>query len=519
MRHLLLALTFTALGTPVAFAATNCAALKDLSLPDTTITAAANMPSGTALDHVSAAVSSRLPAFCRVSGILHPTADSVIRFEVWMPESGWNNRILDVGNGGFGGSIGYQQMAGNLLRGYATAGSDAGHQAEAEDASWAYKHPEKIADFGYRAVHLTALRSKDIVKAFYGQPQKTAYFDACSDGGREALMEAQRFPEDYDGILAGAPANNWAHMLTGGLAGVQGMTRDPAAYITSMKLPAITRAALAACDAQDGLKDGIVSDPAHCRFDPAVLLCKGMEDVSCLSAPQVASLRRIYAGGKDRQGKLIFPGLVPGDENPVWHDWLFGNAPGGSNYVTGYFRYMVESDPTWQPLTANLNKSLQDAVERTSKEVDATDPDLSRFAARGGKLIMYHGWNDPAIPPWNSVNYFNAVQKTMGAQRTDSMLRLYLAPGMEHCAGGPGPNTFGQLSLPGAGGEGTGALDRLRAWVEDGEAPGIILAVKEAGTREPPDRTIRPLCPFPQQQRYDGKGNPNLPASFACKLP
>ena len=180
---------------------------------------------------------------------------------------------------------------------------------------------------------------------------------------------------------------------------------------------------------------------------------------------------------------------------------------------------MVLNDPVFQPLTANVSQSLRLAMERTSKAVDSTDPDLSRFAARGGKLIIYHGWNDPAISPWNTVNYFTSVQKTMGAQRTASTVRLYMVPGMEHCANGPGPNSFGQLSFPGAEGEGSGALDKLRTWVETGEAPGIVLAAKVAGTREVPVRTVRPLCPYPQQQMYDGKGDPRLPASFTCAQP
>lgn len=501
-----------------AFGVTDCSSLKSLQLPDTSITAATVVSSGEATQ-VPASVSAKLPAFCRVIGVLHPTPDSVIRFEVWMPQKNWNDRILDVGNGGFAGSIGYGQMANNILRGYASSGSDAGHQAEAEDASWAYRHPEKITDFGYRAVHLTALRSKDIVKAFYSHPQAKAYFDSCSDGGREALMEAQRFPEDYDGILAGAPANNWAHMLTGGLAAMQAMTRDPASYISSRKLPAINQASLAACDAKDGLEDGIVSDPAHCHFDPGLLLCKGAEDVSCLTAPQVASLRVIYDGGKNARGAVIFPGLLAGAENPVWHDWVLGNAPGGSNYVTGFFRYMVYRDPLFQPLTADLDESLRLAIERTSKDVDATDPDLSRFAAHGGKLILYHGWNDPAISPWNTVNYYTSVQKTLGEKRAHSVVRLYMAPGMEHCANGPGPNLFGQLGLPGAGGDGTGAMDKLKRWVEDGEIPGTILAMKRTGTPEAPGETIRPLCPYPQQAKYDGKGNPKVPESFVCMAP
>ena len=518
MARSLFVLAATVLSTTPVFASADCSSLKSLQLPETTITGAYEVSHGEGIP-VPMPGMSKLPGICRVTGLLRPTSDSVIHFEVWMPKEHWNERILDVGNGGFAGSIGYGQMAGNVLRGYVTSGSDAGHQAEAEDASWAYHHPEKITDFGYRAVHLTALRSKAIVKAFYDRPQSKAYFDSCSDGGREALMEAQRFPEDYDGILAGAPANNWSHMLAGGLAGAQALTRDPAAYISSKKLPAINRASLAACDAQDGLTDGVISDPMQCKFDPGVLLCKDGDDVSCLTATQVVSLRAIYGGGKNAHGKLLFPGLLPGAENPVWHDWLLGNAPSGSNYVTGFFRYMVYSDPVLQPLTADVEKSLQLALDRTAKDIDATNPDLSRFAARGGKLILYHGWNDPAISPWNSVSYYAAVQKAMGKHKADAAVRLYMVPGMEHCTNGPGPNVFGQLSLPSAGGEGTGALDKLQLWVEHDQAPGTILALKRFGAAETPATMVRPLCPFPQQSKYNGKGDPNVPESFACVAP
>ena len=506
---------------PAAFAATNCAALKTADLEDTTIVSADTVRGG-ALPQIPANLHGKLPGFCRVTGVLHPTADSVIHFEVWLPAMRWNGRILNVGNGGFAGSIGYGQMAANLARGYATAGSDAGHQAEAEDASWAYKHPEKIRDFGYRAVHLTALRSKDLVKAFYGAPQKQAYFDSCSDGGREALMEAQRFPEDYDGILAGAPANNWSHMLAHGLALAQTTTRDPAAYLSAMKLPAIHRASLAACDARDGLKDGVVSDPEHCDFDPAVLQCTGAEDITCLTAPQVTALRAMYAGGGGKPGDGFFPGLLPGDEDPAWHSWVVGNGPGGAsgnNYMTGFFRYMVFNDPVWQPLTADPKTALDAAMRRTAADVDSTSADLGAFAGRGGKLVMYHGWNDPAISPWNSIDYLHDVQKTMGPEKADTSVRLYLAPGMEHCAGGPGPNVFGQLGMPGAAGEGSGAMDRLRQWVEAGKAPGPILAAVSTGTGKAVQRTVRPLCPYPQIARYDGTGRPNVPASFACVAP
>ena len=297
--RIVLALLLVLASSSPALRADSCTAIKDLKLPDTTITMAERVASGDLEGPDIDKPLHELPPFCRVVGVLRPTADSEIRFEVWLPEKDWNSRFLGVGNGGFAGSIGYQSLAGNLKRGFATAGSDAGHQAQSEDASWAFGHPEKIKDFGWRAVHLTAERAKDVVKAYYGKTANKAYFDSCSDGGREALMEAQRFPEDYDGILAGAPANNWTRMLASAVDVTQATMSDPRAYISSLKLPAIERAALAACDASDAVKDGIISYPAKCHFDPAVLLCKTADSLDCLTQPQVDSLKKFYAGGVD----------------------------------------------------------------------------------------------------------------------------------------------------------------------------------------------------------------------------
>ncbi|WP_334241594.1 tannase/feruloyl esterase family alpha/beta hydrolase [Terriglobus sp. ADX1] len=516
IRSSLLALSLISLPAS-AFAAQNCAALKRVAVPDATILSATEVPSQPFATPVSGP-GLMLPPLCVVKGILHPTADSKIRFEVWLPQTGWNGKIVDVGNGGFAGSIGNQQMGANVLQGYATADSDAGHQADSEDASWAFGHPEKIKDFGWRAVHLTAGVSKIMVKAYYGKPQEKAYFDSCSDGGREALMEAQRFPQDYDGILAGAPANNWTHMLANGLAMMQAMGSDPTTFFSSMKLPAIHAASLAACDAQDGLKDGILSDPEHCRFNPAVLTCKGSEDISCLTPKQVETLRTLYGGSKDAKGHIIFPGYVPGDEGGGWKSWILGTAPttgSGGAYVANYFRYMVYNDPKWNPLAANTNDALRRGMEGPAKDIDATNPDLSAFAAHGGKLILYHGWNDPGISPWNTVNYFNEVKKTMGEAKADQTVRLFMAPGVEHCLGGPGPSLFGQVGFPAANGKGSGALDLLQVWVEKGTAPEMILAVTPKDPRVP--QTMRPLCAYPKRAIYDGKGDPKQPTSFTCK--
>jgi len=460
-----------------------------------------------------------LPPFCRVAGVFRPSDDSEIRFEVWLPENDWNQRYLGVGNGGFAGSIGYQSLAGNLKRGYATAGSDTGHQAVGEDASWAFHHPEKVKDFGWRAVHLTAERAKDIIKAYYSKPASKSYFDSCSDGGREALMEAQRFPEDYDGILAGAPANAWTHLISAGISVTQNTMGNPAAYISSLKLSAIQRASLAACDASDGVKDGFLSDPAKCHFDPSVLLCKGSDTLDCLTEPQLHSLKTFYGGGKDDQGKSFFPGYVMGDETS-WSDWVLGNGPGagsGVQYVQNYFRYMVTDDPKWNILTANVDSSLQEAVAKTAADLDSTNADLSGLHARGGKLILYHGWNDPAISPWNTIAYYKNVQKKMGDAEAGKFVRLYMVPGMEHCVGGPGPSAFGQLGIATTGDPKYGAFDALVGWVEKGTPPDTVIATKYG-----PDNKVlmtRPLCPYPEVAKYKGSGDTNDAANFACSQP
>src|SRR5579862_9314821 len=303
----------TALAALPACAAT-CESLASTSLPDTTVTIAQSVPAGAFTPPYGNAID-KLPAFCRVAGVIRPTSDSYIRFEVWLPSSGWNGKFLGVGNGGFAGAIGFNSMGADLKRGYATAGTDTGHEADGEDASWAYHHPQKVIDFGYRALHLTAVNAKSLVQAFYGEPARHSYFDSCSDGGREALMEAQRFPADFDGILAGAPANFWTHLLAAGVDIAKTIYTDPAGYISSTKIPAVAAAVLAACDAQDGVKDGIINDPAKCHFDPATLLCKDRDSRGCLTAPQVASLKKLYGGGQNSHGAPIFPGYAPGAED------------------------------------------------------------------------------------------------------------------------------------------------------------------------------------------------------------
>jgi hypothetical protein len=319
-----------AASSPLLFAA-DCASLKNLQLANTGITLAEPV-TGT-LDIPDAGVSlTSLPAFCRVAGALHPTSDSDIQFEVWLPAQGWNGRILGTGNGGFAGAIYYPQMAAYLQRGFAVSGTDAGHEAENTDATFAWGHPEKVKDFGWRALHLTAETTKQILNTYYGKPADKSYYDGCSDGGREGLMEAQRFPGDYDGILAGAPANAWTALLTDGAGVMQVLMNDPKAYIPDGKLAAMQRASLAACDALDGAKDSVIGDPSKCSFDPQVLLCKSGDAADCLTQPQIDAARKLYAGIKDSRGQIVFPGLTMGDETG-WKEWVVGEDPGGVDLV------------------------------------------------------------------------------------------------------------------------------------------------------------------------------------------
>ncbi len=498
--------------------AATCESLSGLTLSQTSISVAQEVPAGTFNPPYGSPLNN-VPAFCRVAGVIRPSSDSYIRFEVWMPANGWNGKYRGVGNGGFAGSIDFNSMGNNVRRGYATAATDTGHEGEAADGSWAYKHPEKVIDFGYRGLHVTTANAKNLIKAFYQNAPQHSYFDACSDGGREALVEAQRFPEDFDGILAGAPANDWTHMLAGGVDVAKVLYGDPAGYIPSVKLPAITAAVRTACDAGDGVKDGILNDPTKCHFDPNVLLCRGPESRTCLTARQITSLKKIYSGSRNSKGEPIFPGLMPGgEEGPgAWGAWVTGTGPGGGpGYLENYLRYMVFEDPAWSVLKGNVDEAVRAADAKTASILNATDPDLHRFQSRGGKLIVYHGWNDPAISPLNSVNYYNSVTGKMGADQTAQFMRLYMAPGMGHCTGGVGPSSFGQLGLTTAKGAKYGLADALESWVEKGAAPGEITATKYSGR----DVVMtRPLCAYPQVAKYNGTGDTNDSASFVCASP
>lgn len=508
-------------------AAQSCEGLSHLRLPNTTISMAVSVPAGkfqqpdgppanrTAMD---------LPAFCRVTGVIRPTADSDIKFEVWMPSQNWNGKFDGVGNGGFAGSIGYSGLAAALRAGFAAAATDTGHEAGGTDARWALGHPEKIIDFGYRAVHLTAVIGKEIVQDFYGVAPKWAYFASCSNGGRQALMEAQRFPDDYNGIIAGAPANFWTHLLAAAVWNIQATLDKPASDIPAEKLTAISAAALAACDARDGVKDGILNDPRQCHFNPQTLLCKGPDSMACLTAPQVAALKKIYAGTSDAGGRKVFPGYLPGAElGPNgWATWITGRGSSKSldyDFGTQFFSNMVFDNPKWNFRTLNYDADVRLADQKMGPILNATNPDLTTFEKHGGKLILFHGWNDAAIPALNTVDYYRNVVARMSLRSADRFVRLYMVPGMQHCGGGPGPDSFGAYPSIDADPEHS-MFSALEKWVEHGKAPKAIIASKNESpsTSASGAKMTRPLCPYPEVAKYKGSGDGNKATNFACTV-
>jgi Tannase and feruloyl esterase len=501
-------------------AAATCDSLASLKLTNTSVTSAqivavgAFVPPGSAPKGAVVATYRSLPAFCRVQGVIQPATDSHIEFEVWLPATGWNGKYMGTGNGGFAGSIGYASAIDNvatlssaLLSGYAASATDTGHKGSATDAQWAMGHPEKVVDYGYRAIHETAEKSKTIIRAFYGVAPKHSYFSSCSNGGRQALMEAQRFPADYDGIIAGAPATS-TNLLAKFALDALATEVDPASYIPQAKLPAIDAATLAACDALDGLKDGIIDDPRKCNFDPSTLLCKSAETDSCLTQPQVAALKKIYAAATNSKGERIYPGFLPGAETAGWGSWITGDAPGKSAqyaFATQGSAYMLFQNPAWDFRTFNIDRDPKIADDTFGQRFNATSPDLKALDSRGGKLILYHGWSDPALSPLATIDYYQSVIAKVGAKDAATFTRLYMVPGMQHCGGGPGPNNFG-----------TPMLTALEQWVEQKKAPEAIIATH--ATNGKVDR-IRPLCPYPQVAKYMGSGSIDEAANFACRMP
>ena len=507
--------------------AADCGALAGKTFGPATITAATSVsPPSSLLGHDPPDPQAIHAPFCRAEGVIKPSADSDILFEVWLPPAdAWNTKFTAIGNGGFAGSLILPSMALRVEEGYAVAGTDTGHSGGSLDAAWALGHPEKIVDFGWRAIHETAAASKAVVETYYGKAPSRSYFAGCSDGGREALMEAQRFPKDFDGIVAGAPANSWTHLLTNGAAIMRALNK-PGAWLSPDDLALVSEAAQRACASGDGYLD----NPAACHFDPAELACKAGQSDRCLSESQIGALKTIYDGAKTPDGKTVIAGYPPGGEaGPgAWSLWITGTEPlktKGSliyGFSTGYFADMVYDKPKWKPDDSDVAND-ESAASKTAQALDATDPDLGPFKAAGGKLLQYHGWSDAAIPANGSIDYYKAVAERMGGLgQIQSFYRLFMAPGMFHCGLGPGPSAVGGVFGPpppshDAEHDVLSALDR---WVEKGEAPEKIIATRYKGA-DPSSGVAaqRPWCAYPATTHFSGTGNHSDAAAFECEAP
>ena len=461
-----------------------------------------------------------MPAFCRVALVLRPSADSGIKVEVWMPASGWNGKFQAQGTAVLPGPSIISQWPWRFVRVMRRQGTDTGHTGSDTDARWALGHPEKLIDYGYRAIHEMTVKAKEIIAAYNGRSPRDSYFCSCSNGGREALMEAQRFPTDYNGIIAGASANNWTHNFAAFAWDARALTETSASTIPASKLAAIASGVLAACDGQEGVKDHLLSDPRSCRFDPEVLRCGETENDRCLTQPQIGALKKIYAGAKTSDGQQLYPGFEPGGElGPAgWEHWLLGKTGGRQlEYANSYYENLVLGDPNWDYRTMDFDRDTKLADQRTGTILNATDPNLDAFRKAGGKLIMYHGWSDGAIAPQNTIDYYENVVARMG-RRTKGFLRLYMVPGMQHCEGGAGAVTFGQLDDETPDPEHS-IYAAVQGWVEKGKLPRRIIATKYENDSGRGSRVLftRPLCAYPKRPMYRGSGDANDAKNFSCQ--
>jgi feruloyl esterase len=479
--------------------ASSCTSLAALQLPHTSITKADVVSAGTFTPPTGKPLPD-LPAFCRVTAVVKPSADSDILVEIWMPQADWNQRLEGTGNGGFAGKISYGALAEGLRRGYAVANTDLGMATPAgATAAIFFNRPERWVDWGYRATHEMTLVAKQIVRAYYERDATRAYFVGCSTGGEQALAESQRYPDDYDGIVGGAPAQNRTGVHVSILWNFAANERTPASYLPAAARSLLSQAVINACDALDGVKDGVITDPEKCHFDPASLQCKSDGQQNCMTASQVETVQQIYAGPVNpRTGQRLYPGLPRGGE--FGWDGL-DPGPGGNPPYVAIFQWVFGPQWNWQQFDFDHEDATY--TQKLAAMVNATSPDIDTFRDHGHKLLMYHGWSDWLVAPEESINYWNAVHTRSGAS-IDQSFRLFMVPGMAHCAGGPGATHFDPLSA---------VVD----WVEHGVAPDKIIAGKLPLAEGDAANFQRPLCPYPRVAQYQGTGDTNDASSFVCR--
>ncbi|MEI9811188.1 MAG: tannase/feruloyl esterase family alpha/beta hydrolase [Acidobacteriota bacterium] len=504
MRTFLLSATCLLAALP-AIGAT-CESLSSLSFPDGKIDSAAVVEPGAFQEPVPAGAKGKgkgtnpyanLPRFCRVVATLTPSKDSDIKVEVWLPAAGWNNKYEAVGGGGWAGVISYSAMAQAIERGYASSSTDTGHVGGR--GTFALDHPEKLIDYAYRSEHEMVVKAKKVIEAFYGSPIKYSYWVGCSTGGKQGLTEAQRYPMDFDGIVAGAPANYMIHLHAWSIWVYQAAHKTPNSFLEPAHLQTLHAAALKACDALDGVTDGVIENPMKCKFDPAVTACANGVTTGCLNPDQIAAAKQIYSSATNPRTKAeVFPPLQPGSE--LQWTILAGRQP--ADVAADTFRFIMYKDPNWDAMKLNFDADIERADKIDGHMNNATNPDLGKFFGHKGKLLMYHGWNDQLIAPQNSINYYSSVAKKLGGvAKIDQSMRLFMAPGMTHCNGGEGPSSFDALTL-------------MEQWVEQGKAPDKMIA--SHSTAGQMDRT-RPLCAYPKEAVYSGSGSTNEAANFSCK--
>jgi len=516
-----------AAGTP-----TSCESLVSFTFANTTINSATSVPGGpyVAPDawHLAFA---NLPPSCQVSATMTPTSDSSIKVQVWMPTQRYTGRYLGTGNGGYAGGFFQSELAAGINNGFATANTDMGTGsclAAGVNADACTGHPEIWKDFGWRSTTLMTQFAKALIQAFYGNPPTRSYFAGCSTGGQQALMEAQRFPSDYDGILAGAPAHNRTHLHTVTVAQYRATHIPTTGFIPATKFDMINQAVLAQCHGQDGgaPTDPFLTDPRNCSFDPAKLQCPGNVDgTNCLTTDQVNAMKVYYKGPVNPSNNAIInPGNMPGSETSNASALGFAlNESLTEPSFDSLFKWVLGL--TWQWQTFDFNQNVATVDQVLAPDLNATSTDLRTFANRGGKLILYAGWADPLIPSPSTINYFNALaQTTFGAvsagtiKQTQQFARLFMAPGMWHCQAGPGPNSFGgMIQQPVPFDPQHDLLSALTQWVEKGVAPTSVIATKYINdTPQSGIQMQRPLCLYPQIPQYTGSGDPTLPTNFKC---
>lgn len=478
----------------------------------------AKAPAGTTITKVAVVeADGAKPRHCLVDGHAASPGNTV-NFRIALPDA-WNGKFLFLGVGGLAGTI--ANLEPGLARGYATASTDTGHQSSEPD--WASNRAKEV-DYGHRGTHVSTVAAKALTAGFYGSAPKFAYFQGCSNGGRQALMEVQRYPEDFDGIIGGDPATGTPMQIGRGIV-YQKMLASPASYLTPEALELLSRASVAACDKADGLEDGLVSDPRACRFDPATLACtEGSAPGSCLTSGQLDVVKLIYAGTTLKNGEVYSYGFPPGHEGGAtgWRQWVSGQEPPvpvadgslaytGKELPSGYrlmdfnfkFLSLDQDDPDYDWRKFDLDRDVP-RMKTMTEILSPLDPDLRPYRKHGGKLLLYHGWADPGISAYGTLAYHDAVVKAVGGQtNADEFLRTYFVPGMHHCSGGPGPNQFDMLTA-------------LEGWVERGEAPAAIVASHRVDGKVV---RSRPLCPHPQVARYTGSGSIDEASSFTCEIP